>query len=77
MKALLKSKTIMVVVAFILALGAIILEDIRSMRLLRRGPHVNRDYERVIYMGSILYGGKQDCIDDIRMSPNLKIYDYC
>jgi hypothetical protein len=61
--------TVMAAVASILAIGAVILEDIRSKRLLRREPHVNREYERGIYMDSILYGGKQDCIDQIRMSP--------
>ncbi|XP_062173507.1 uncharacterized protein LOC133878966 [Alnus glutinosa] len=59
----------MAAVASILAIGAVILEDIRSKRLLRREPHVNQEYERGIYMDSILYGSKQDCIDQIRMSP--------
>jgi len=67
--------TVMAAVASILAIGAVILEDIRSKRLLRREPHVNREYERGIYMDSILYGGKQDCIDQIRMSPTA-FFDY-
>jgi hypothetical protein len=46
--------TIVVAVTSILALGAIILEDIRSRRLLCKEPHVNREYERLIYMDSIL-----------------------
>jgi hypothetical protein len=59
----------MTTVASILAVGAIILEDIRSRGLLLRELHVNREYEREIYMNCILFGGKQDCIDQIRMSP--------
>jgi hypothetical protein len=46
---------IMTSVASILAVGAVILEDIRFRRLLRREPHVNRKYETEIYMNSILY----------------------
>jgi hypothetical protein len=46
---------IMTSVASILAVGAVILEDIRFRRLLRREPHVNREYETEIYMNSILY----------------------
>jgi hypothetical protein len=66
----------MAAVASILAIGAVILKDIRSKRLLRREPHVNREYERGIYMDSILYGGKQDCIDQIRMSP-IAFFEFC
>jgi hypothetical protein len=66
----------MAAVASILVLGAVILEDIRSRRLLCREPHVNQEYERVIYMDSILYGGKQDCIDEIRMSP-IAFFEFC
>lgn len=53
----------MAVVTSTLALRAVILEDIRSRRLLLMKPHVNWEYERGIYMGSILYGGKQDYVD--------------
>jgi hypothetical protein len=60
----------------ILTLRAVILEDIKSRRLLRKEPHVNREYERWIYMDSILYGGKQDCIDQIRMSP-IAFFEFC
>jgi len=41
---------VMTTVASILAVGAIILEDIRSRGLLLRELHVNREYEREIYM---------------------------
>jgi hypothetical protein len=59
----------MTTVATGIAVGLVILNDIRSRRVLRREPHVNREYERGIYMDSILYGSRQDCIDQIRMSP--------
>jgi hypothetical protein len=68
--------TIMAAVASILALGTVILEDIRSRRLLCREPHVNREYERGIYMDSILYGCKEDCIDQIRISP-ITFFEFC
>ena len=55
-------------VASVLAVGLVILNDIRSRRVLRREAHVNREYERGIYMESILCGSRQDCIDQIRMS---------
>ena len=56
-------------VGSVLAVGLVILKDIRSRRVLYREPHINREYERRIYMDSILYGSIQDCIDQIRTSP--------
>lgn len=47
----------MAAVASIFAIGVVILEDIRFKRLLRRKPHVKREYERGIFMDSILYAG--------------------
>jgi hypothetical protein len=44
---------VMTTFASVLAVGVVILEDIRSRRLLRREHHVNREYERGIYMGFI------------------------
>ena len=40
---------VLATVASFLAVGAIILEDIRSRRFIIRQPHVNQDYEREFY----------------------------
>ena len=66
----------MTTIASVIAVGLVILNDIRSRRVLRREPHVNREYERGIYMDSILYGSRQDCIDQIRMSP-VAFFELC
>ncbi|XP_059461071.1 protein ALP1-like isoform X1 [Corylus avellana] len=68
--------TVTTTVASVLAVGLVILKDIRSRRVLRREPHVNREYERGIYMDSILYGSRQDCIDQIRMS-HVSFFELC
>jgi hypothetical protein len=67
---------IMATITYVLAVGVVILKDFRSRKVLRREPHVNREYERGIYMGSIIYGSIQDCIDQIRMSP-IVFFDLC
>jgi hypothetical protein len=41
-----------------LDVGLVILKDIKSMRVLCREPHINREYERWISMDSILYGSR-------------------
>jgi hypothetical protein len=68
--------TDMTTVASVIAVGLVILNDIRSRRVLRREPHVNQEYEREIYMDSILYESRQDCIDQIRMSP-IAFFELC
>jgi hypothetical protein len=68
--------TTMTTVASVIAVGLVIVNDIRSRRVLRREPHVNREYERGIYMDSIFYGSRQDCIDQIRMSP-IAFFELC
>jgi hypothetical protein len=64
------------IVAVVLAIGLVILKNIRSRRVLRREPHVNQEYEREIYIDSILYRSRQDCIDQIRMSP-IAFFELC
>ena len=64
------------IVAFVFVVGLVILKDIKSRRVLRRESHVNREYERGIYMDSILYESRQDCIDQIRMSP-ITFFELC
>ena len=63
-------------IASVLAIGVVILKDIRSRKVLRKEPHVNRESKRGIYMDSIIYGSIQDCIDKIRMSP-IAFFDLC
>ena len=43
----------LVIIVSVLAVGTLILEDIRSRRRTRE-PHVNRDFERESYINSIL-----------------------
>jgi hypothetical protein len=50
------------VIASVLAVGTLILEDIRS-RHRTREPHVNRDFERESYINIILCSGDQHCIN--------------
>jgi hypothetical protein len=63
------------VIASVLAVGALILEDIRSRRRTRE-PHVNRDFERESYINSILCSGDQHCINQIRMRP-ISFFELC
>ena len=63
-------------IASVISVGLVILNDIRSRRVLYREPHVNREYEREIYIDSILYGSRQDCIDQMRMSP-IAFFELC
>jgi hypothetical protein len=57
------------VIASILVMGALILEDIRSRRFRTREPHVNQDFERESYINNILCSGDENCIKQIRMRP--------
>jgi hypothetical protein len=57
------------IIASVLAVGALILEDIRSRRFRTREPHVNRDFERESYINIILCSGDKHCINQIRMRP--------
>ena len=63
------------VIASVLAVGTLILEDIRSRRRTRQ-PHVNRDFERESYINSILCSGDEHCINQIRMRP-ISFYELC
>ena len=63
-------------IASILAVGAIILEDIRSRRFIIRQPHVNRDYEREGFISDILHRGDARCSFMIRMRP-VAFYELC
>ena len=53
----------LIIIASILVVGALILEDIRSRRFRTREPHVNRDFERESYINSILCSGDEHCIN--------------
>jgi hypothetical protein len=57
------------VIASVLAVGALILEDIRSRWFRTREPHVNWDFERESYINIILCSGDEHCINQIRMRP--------
>ena len=46
---------VLATVASILAVGAIILENIRSRRFIIRQPRVNGDYEREAFTSDILH----------------------
>jgi hypothetical protein len=63
------------VIASVLAVGTLSLEDIRSRRRTRQ-PHVNRDFERESYINSILCSGDEHCINQIRMRP-ISFYELC
>jgi hypothetical protein len=65
----------LVVIASVLAVGTLILEDIRSRRRTRQ-PHVNRDFERENYINSILCSRDEHCINQIRMRP-ISFYELC
>jgi hypothetical protein len=57
------------VIASVLVVGALILEDIRSRRFKTREPHVNRNFERESYLNNILCSGDEHCINQIKMRP--------
>ena len=63
------------VIASVLDVGALILEDIRSRRRTRE-PHVNRDFESESYINSILCSEDQHCINQIRMRP-ISFFELC
>ena len=67
---------VLATVAFVLAVGAIILEDIRSRRFIIRQPRVNRDYEREGFISDILHRGDTCCSFMIRMRP-VAFYELC
>ena len=52
---------VLATVASVLAVGTIILEDIRSRRFIIRQPRVNRDYEREGFISDILHRGDARC----------------
>ena len=64
------------IIASVLAVGALILEDIRSRQFRTREPHVNRDFERESYINSILCSGDEHCINQIRMRP-IAFFELC
>ena len=63
------------VIASVFAVGALILEDIRSKRRTRE-PHVNRDFERESYINSILCSEDRHCINQIRRRP-ISFFELC
>ena len=67
---------VLAIVASVLAVGAIILEDIRSRRFIIRQPRVNRDYEREGFISDILHRGDAHCSFMIRMRP-VAFYELC
>ncbi|KAK9988631.1 hypothetical protein SO802_028870 [Lithocarpus litseifolius] len=67
---------VLATVASVLAVGAIILEDIRSRRFIIRQPRVNRDYEREGFISDILHRGDARCSFTIRMRP-VAFYELC
>ena len=67
---------VLATVASVLAMGAIILEDIRSRRFIIRQPRVNRDYEREGFISDILHRGDARCSFMIRMRP-VAFYELC
>ena len=66
----------LIVIASVLVVGALILEDIRSRRFRTREPHVNRDFERESYINSILCSRDEHCINQIRMRP-ISFFELC
>lgn len=67
---------VLATVASVLAVGALILEDIRSRRFIIRQPRVNGDYEREGFISDILHQGDARCIFMIRMRP-VAFYELC
>ena len=67
---------VLATVASILAVGAIILENIRSRRFIIRQPRVNGDYEREGFISDILHRGDACCSFMIRMRP-VAFYELC
>ena len=64
------------VAASLLAFGIIVVQRFRSRNQIVHEPCINRDYERESYINSILYGGDQICIDQIRMRP-IAFFNLC
>ncbi|XP_030959167.1 protein ANTAGONIST OF LIKE HETEROCHROMATIN PROTEIN 1-like [Quercus lobata] len=60
----------------VIALGVVLLKGLRSRRIMPREPHVNREYEREIYMNDILCRGDMRCLHHIRMRP-IAFYALC
>ena len=67
---------IMGAAASVIAVGIVLLKELRSRSVIPREPHVNREYEREVYMNSILYRGDQHCVSQIRMRP-IAFYELC
>ena len=53
----------------VIALGIVLLKELRSRCVIPREPHVNREYGRESYMNDILCGGDKHCLHNIRMRP--------
>ena len=53
----------------VIVMGLNVLEEIRCNRFIPRAPRVNREFEREVYIKSILYQSEIHCIDQIRMRP--------
>ncbi len=55
--------------ASVMAVGLVFLKDLRSRKFIPREPRVNREFEREAYMNTVLYGGDDNCVNQIRMRP--------
>lgn len=55
--------------ASVMAVGLVVLKDLRSRKFIPREPRVNREFEREAYMNTVLYGGDDNCVNQIRMRP--------
>ena len=53
----------------VIALGIVLLKELRSRCVIPREPHVNREYGRESYMNDILCRGDKRCLHNIRMRP--------
>lgn len=52
-----------------IAVGLVVLEDDRFRNFIPREPCINREFERQIYINSILYNCDLKFVDQIRMRP--------
>ncbi|OMO51093.1 hypothetical protein CCACVL1_30010 [Corchorus capsularis] len=59
-----------------LAIGIFMLKRIRARKHIACKPYINRDYEKEIYINSILYGGDNKCLHQIRMRP-IAFFNLC
>ena len=57
--------------AAVMTVITLVMDDYNhSKNHIPKEPHVNRDYERELYMNRVLDSGDTHCINQIRMTPN-------